>query len=132
MADAQQRLLPTLLGTRPVPIDLGSQTITFGGSAVTFPLRKKGWLSELIVHFTLAGTVSTATLVFNQLMPYNVITQFLLDGPGQTPPFRVGGFGKHVWDLMESQQAPFVDGKRLLQAAIGTLDQNAYDASLID
>jgi hypothetical protein len=132
MAVAQQQLAPTLLGSRRVPIDLGTQTMTVGGPAVTFPLRKKGWLSALVAHVILVGTASTATLVFNQLMPYNLITQFLLDGPGQTPPFRLGGFGKHIWDLIEKPWAPFVDGTRVLGTSLGTLDANAYDASILD
>ncbi|MHB8420646.1 MAG: hypothetical protein ACYDCL_21450 [Myxococcales bacterium] len=123
---------PTLLGTRRIPIDLGSQAFTLGGASLTFPLRKKGWLSALFVHVAGAYTVATATLVPNQLMPYNIITQFLLDGPGQTPPFRLGGFGLHVWNLVEKTLAPFVTGERVLGSAIGTLDANAYDASLLD
>ncbi len=132
MAVAAQQLAPTLLGSRRVKIDLGTQAAALGGPALTFPLRKKGWLSELVVHSTLVGTAANATLVFNQLMPYNIITQFLLDGPGQTPPFRIGGFGKHIWDLIEKQHAPFVDGTRVIGTSFGTLDQNAYDASLLD
>ncbi len=125
-------LAPTLLGARRIPIDLGSQAFTLGGASLTFPLRKKGWLSALIVHVSGAYTVATATLVPNQLMPYNIVTQFLLDGPGQTPPFRLGGFGLHVWNLIERSFAPFIDGQRSLAAGIGTLDGNAYDASLVD
>lgn len=129
---APQQLLPTLLGTRRIPIDLGTQTFVLGGSSLTFPLRKKGWLSALIVHISATYTVATATLVPNQLMPYNVVTQFLLDGPGQTPPFRLGGFGLHVWNLVEKTLAPFITGERLPSGSIGTLDANAYDATIID
>ena len=124
--------VPTLLGTRRVPIDLGSQTFTLGGASLQFPLRKKGWLSALIVHVSGAYTVATATLVPNQLMPYNIVTQFLLDGPGQTPPFRLGGYGLHVWNLVEKSLSPFVPGERVLGTSLGTLDANAYDASLLD
>jgi hypothetical protein len=124
--------VPTLLGTRRIPIDLGSQAFSLGGASLTFPLRKKGWLSNLFIHVSGAYTVATATLVPNQLMPYNIITQFLLDGPGQTPPFRLGGFGLHIWNLIERPLAPFVTGERILGASLGSLDANAYDASLLD
>ena len=127
-----QSLLPTLLGSRRIPIDLGSQSFTLGGPSLTFPLRKKGWLSNLFVHVAGAYTVALATLVPNQLMPYNIITQFLLDGPGQTPAFRLGGFGLHVWNLVERPLAPFVTGERVLGSSLGALDANAYDASILD
>ncbi len=123
--------LPTLLGTRRVPLDLGSQTFTYGGGPTTFFLRKKGWLSLLVIHLTGTYTPTTSNLVFNQFMPYDS-AQFLFDGPGQTPPFRLGGFGLHQWNLREKSIAPFVSGARVLQSAVGGLDSNTFDNSLVD
>jgi hypothetical protein len=115
---------------RWIPEFLGNLPFVLGGAAITMPLDQVGYLDMIIVHLKGAATVATAPLVFNQMMPWNIINQFLVQPPGQTPPFRLGGQMLHAWNLQGSDFTPFVNGRDL--AAAGTLDANAYDVSIMD
>src|SRR5450759_3804111 len=84
---------------RWIPEFLGNFPFSLGGAPVTVPLDQVGYLDMLIAHVKGAATVATANLVFNQMMPWNIISQFLVQPPGQTPPFRLGGQMLHVWNL---------------------------------
>ena len=121
---------PAQLFMRWIPEFLGNFAFTLGGAPVTVALDQVGYLDMLVAHVKGAATVATANLVFNQMMPWNIITQFLVQPPGQTPPFRLGGMMLHQWNLMGSDFTPFVNGRDL--AASGTLDANAYDVSITD
>jgi hypothetical protein len=121
---------PAQLFMRWIPEFLGNYALTLGGAPVTVPLDQVGYLDMLIVHVKGAFTGATASLVFNQMMPWNIINQFLVQPPGQTPPFRLGGQMLHIWNLLGSDFAPFVNGRDL--AAPGTVDANAYDVSIMD
>ncbi len=121
---------PAQLFMRWIPEFLGNFPFTLGGAPVTVPLDQVGYLDMLIAHVRGAATVANANLVFNQMMPWNIITQFLVQPPGQTPPFRVGGALLHTWNLLGSDFSPFVNGADL--PAQGVLDANAYDVTIMD
>jgi hypothetical protein len=131
MATAAPALIPTLLATRRIPKDLGSQALTIGGPDVTVQLAPKGWLSYLVVHVSGTYTVANAALVFNQLMPFNIIKRFLIEGTGEAVPINLGGFGAKMWNLVERHGSPAVTGFPV-GASASTLLANAYDSSLID
>ncbi len=130
MASTAPALIPTLLATRRIPKDLGSQALTIGGPDVTVQLAPKGWLSYLVVHVAGTYTVATATLVFNQLMPLNIIKRFLLEGTGEAVPINLGGFGAKMWNLIERHGSPAVPGAAT-GALASTLLANAYDSSTV-
>ena len=132
MATAQApQLYPARFFMRPIWVDLGTKAFTLGGGALTFPLRAMGYLDMLLVHVFGTYTVATATLVFNQLQPYNLISNFLVQTPGSPlPPINAGGKSMHVWNLGLSDFAPFRWGTRF--PAQGTLDANAYHAGIVD
>jgi hypothetical protein len=115
---------------RWIPEFLGNFGFILGGAPVTVPLDQVGYLDMIIAHVKGAATVATANLVFNQMMPWNIISQFLVSPPGQTPPFRLGGQMLHLWNLQGSDFTPFVSGRDL--AAQGTLDANPFDVSITD
>lgn len=129
-------LYPARFFMRPIWVDLGTQTFTLGGNPNTYQLRQLGYLDMLVVHLTGTYTVATATLVFNAggspgLMPYNIIRNFLLQSPGNPlPPINAGGATMHVWNLRNSDFAP--GRKQFRFPAQGTLDANAYHASIVD
>jgi len=115
---------------RWIPEFLGNYAFTLGGPPVTVPLDQVGYLDMLIVHVKGAATVANANLVFLQMNPWNILSQILVQPPGQTPPFRLGGQTLHAWNLTGSDFAPFLNGRDL--PAQGTLDANAYDVSIMD
>lgn len=100
-------LAPAQLFMRWIPELLGNFPIVLGQAAITIPLDMVGYLDLLIVHVKGTITVANAPLVFNQLMPWNIITNFLVQPPGQTPPFRIGGQMLHAWNLIAPDYSPF-------------------------
>ena len=130
-AAAPQALYPAQFFMRPTRFDLGVQTFTLGGSPVTYSLRQQGYLDRLVVHMTGTYTPTNANLVFNQLMPYNIVPNFLVQTPDSPlPPINLGGANMHVWNLRNSDFAP--NRKQFRFPAQGTLDANAYHASVVD
>ncbi len=131
MTVAQPTLFPPRYFMRPIWVDLGAKAFTLGGAPVTFGLRQLGYLDMLVVHITGTYTVATAQLVFNQLEPYNIVPNFLVQTPGSPlPPINLGGRSMHIWNLRNSDFAPLGHGFRF--PAQGTLDANAYHASVVD
>lgn len=129
-AQQQQTLYPARLFERPIWVDLGAKAITLGGAAVSWALRQLGYLDMLVVHLSGTYTVANANLVFGPMGAYQAVTNFLLQPPGQQPPINIGGANMHVWNLVASDFAPFKKAFRF--AAQGTLDANAYHASIVD
>lgn len=127
---APQVLAPAQLFMRWIAEFLGNFPFTLGGPTIQVPLRKRGYLDMLIVHVKGAFTGANASLVFNQLQPWNIITQFLVQPPGQETPIRLGGQTLHGWNLLSKDFAPFINGGDA--TAAGTLDANAFDASIMD
>lgn len=124
-------LFPARFFMRPIWVDLGTQAFTLGGNPASYQLRQLGYLDMLIVHLTGTYTVATAALVFNALQPYNIVRNFLLQSPGNPlPPINAGGATMHLWNLRNSDFAP--GRKQFRFPAQGTLDANAYHASLVD
>lgn len=124
-------LYPARFFMRPIWVDLGSKAFTLGGAPVTFALRQLGYLDMLVVHLSGTYTVANAQLVFNQLQPYNIVPNFLVQTPGSPlPPINAGGKVMHSWNLRNSDFAPFRKGFRF--PAQGALDANAYHASTVD
>lgn len=128
---APQSLYPARFFMRPIWVDLGTQVFTMGGNPVTYQLRQLGYLDMLVVHLSGTYTVATAALVFNALQPYNIVRNFLIQSPGNPlPPINLGGASMHLWNLRNSDFAP--GRKQFRFPAQGTLDANAYHASIID
>jgi hypothetical protein len=148
MAQAPQQLYPARVFMRPVAIDLGSQAFTLGGAGVVFPLRQLGYLQALIVHITGTYTPTNAALVFLAFQPYNIVRNFNLVSPNSPlPPINAGGSSMHIWNLLESDFAPFRKGFRVpgsgkaLDVTLGTtsvvgapynLDGNAFHDGIVD
>ncbi|MDE2620634.1 MAG: hypothetical protein KGL54_10780 [Sphingomonadales bacterium] len=128
---ASPTLYPARYFMRPIWVDLGAKAFTLGGAPVTFPLRQLGYLDMLVVHLTGTYTVANANLVFNQLQPYNIVPNFMVQTPGSPlPPINLGGKSLHVWNLRNNDFAPIWQGFRF--PAQGTLDANAYHATQVD
>ncbi len=127
---AQQILAPAQLFMRWIPEFLGNFAFTLGGASVTVPLKKRGYLDMIIIHVKGAFTGANAALVFQQLQPWNILTQILVQPPGQETPIRLGGQSLHGWNLLGKDFAPFINGGDA--TAAGTLDANAYDVSIMD
>jgi hypothetical protein len=130
---AQNPLAPAQLFMRAIPEYLGNFPLTLGGSAIKVPLDQTGYLDSLIVHVKGTVTVATAALVFAAGMPWNLITQFLVQPPGQTPPFRLGGQSLHGWNLIAPDFAPFAkafgsSAGEIAAAYIGTPATTSIDA----
>lgn len=141
-------LYPARYFMRPVRIDLGSQTFTLGGAPVVFALRQLGYLQSLLVHITGTYTVANADLVFLAFGAYNVVASFVVQTPNSPlQPINAGGAAMHIWNLRESDFAPWVKGFRIpgsttaLDVALGTtsivgapynLDGDAYGDSIVD
>lgn len=124
-------LYPARYFMRPIWVDLGIKTFTLGGGQVQYQLRQLGYLDMLMVHIYGTFTGANATLVFNQLQPYNAVANFLLSSPSSPlPPINVGGKSMHVWNLRNEDFAPARQQFRF--PAQGTLDANAYHASIVD
>ena len=131
MATAAPTLYPARYFMRPIWTDLGSKPFVLGGSPVTYQLRQLGYLDALVVHITGTYTVATAALVFNQLEPENVVSNFLVQTPGSPlPPINLGGKSMHVWNLRNQDFSPYVRGWRF--PAQGVLDANPFHASIVD
>jgi hypothetical protein len=124
-------LFPARFFMRPIWVDLGAKAFTLGGAPVSYQLRQLGYLDMLVVHMTGTYTPTNANLVFNQLQPYNIVPNFLVQTPGSPlPPINLGGRSMHVWNLRNSDFAQFRKGFRF--PAQGTLDANAYHATQVD
>ena len=103
---AVRAMAPAQLFMRWIPELLGNYPVALGQAAINIPLDMVGYLDLIMVH--LKGTITTdAAITFNQLMPWNIITNFLIQPPGQTPPFRIGGQLLHAWNLIAPDFAPF-------------------------
>src|SRR5439155_2355155 len=94
--------------------------ITIGGAKQTLLLDNVGYGDMLVLHVKGTYTVATATLVFLAGQPFNILSNINVQPPGLTPPINLSGFMLHVWNLIEKNFAPFVDGVDL--PAQGTLD----------
>jgi len=130
-AAAAPTLFPARFFMRPIWVDLGAKAFTLGGPPVTYQLRQQGYLDMLLVHLSGTYTVANANLVFGQLQPYNIVPNFLVQTPGSPlPPINAGGKTMHVWNLRNGDFAPMGKGFRF--PAQGTLDANAYHATLVD
>jgi hypothetical protein len=118
---------------KPFRNDLGGgdKAFSLSGPTVTVALRKQGYLDMLVVHLTAAYTVSNAALVAIQLGFYNIVKNYNLSVPNKPiPPFNLGGFFAHVWNLRNRDFSPIRQQWRF--PAQGTLDANPYWASLVD
>jgi len=82
-----------------------------------------------VLHAKGTYTVATATLVLLAGAPWNLLSNITVQPPGLTPPINISGFMLHVWNLIEKNFAPFVDGVDL--PAQG-LDANAFDLGILD
>lgn len=107
---APRALAPAQLFMRWIPEFLGNFPLVLGQQAINVPLDMVGYLDLLILHVKGTITVANAPLVFNQLMPWNIFTNILVQPPGQTPPFRLGGQMLHAWNLISPDYAPFKTG----------------------
>lgn len=110
LAAPARTLAPAQLFMRWIPEFLGNFPFVLGQAAINVPLDMVGFLDLVIVHVKGTITVANAPLVFNQLMPWNIITNFLVQPPGQTPPYRIGGHMLHAWNLIAPDYAPFRTG----------------------
>lgn len=148
MAQAPAPQYPARVFMRPVAIDLGSQPFTLGGAGVVFALRQLGYLQSLIVHLTGTYTPTTAALVFLAFQPWNIVRNFNLVSPNSPlPPINAGGSSMHIWNLLESDFAPYRKGfdvpasTSALDVALGTasivgapynLDGSAFHDGMVD
>ena len=123
-------LYPARMFMRPVWTDLGTKTFTLGGAPVSYQLRQLGYLDMLIAHITGTYTPTNANLVFGAMGPYQAVTNFLVQSPSQQPAINIGGAMLHVWNLRASDFAPY--RRQFRYPAQGTLDANAYHASVVD
>ena len=121
--------LPFQLFTRWIPEFLGNIPITLGGAKQTLLLDNVGYGDMLVLHVKGTYTVATATLVLMAGAPWSILSNINVQPPGLTPPVNISGFMLHVWNLIEKNFAPFVQGEDF--AGQG-LDANAYDAGIMD
>jgi hypothetical protein len=121
--------LPFQPFTRWIPEFVANVPITIGGAKVTQLLDNVGYGDMLVLRIKGTYTVATATLVLLAGAPWNIFSNINVQPPGLTPPVNLSGFMLHVWNLIEKNFAPFVDGVDL--PAQG-LDANAFDLGLID
>ena len=121
--------LPFQLFTRWIPEFLANLPITLGGAKQTLLLDNVGYGDMLVLHLKGTYTVATSPLVFLAGAPWNILSNINVQPPGLTPPVNLSGFMLHVWNLIEKNFAPFVDGVDL--AAQG-IDVNAFDAGILD
>jgi hypothetical protein len=121
--------LPFQLFTRWIPEFVANIAITIGGPKVTQLLDNVGYGDLLVLHAKGTYTVATATLVPNAGAPWNLFSNINVQPPGLTPPINISGFMLHVWNLIEKNFAPFVDGADFPGQG---LDTNAFDAGILD
>lgn len=126
-------LYPARFFMKPFRFDLGGgdKPFTLSGPTITVALRKQGYLDMLVAHLTADYTVANAALVFIQLGAYNAVKNFNLNVPNKPlPPFNLGGFFAHLWNLRNRDFSPIRQQWRY--PAQGTLDANPYWAALVD
>lgn len=116
---------------RRIPAYLGNFPFTLGGQSVQVPLLKRGYMEMLVVNAKGAATVANANLVFAQLAPWNLITRFAVQPPGQLTPINLGGEGLHKQNLIARDVAPFGFAEDLL-AFGAAIDANAYESTILD
>lgn len=130
-APAQAPVQSALGWMRRIPAYLGNFAFTLGGQSVQVPLLKRGYMEMLIVNVKGAATVANAALVFAQLAPWNIISRFSLQPPGQLTPINLGGEGLHLQNLIARDIDPFGPAESLL--AFGSVvDANAYESTILD
>lgn len=116
---------------RRIPAYLGNFAFVLGNPTINVPLLKRGYMEMLIVNLHGTATVATAALVFAQLAPWNIVSKFLMQPPSQLTPTNLGGEGLHFFNLLARDVAPFASSARNSPAG-GSLDANAYEASILD
>lgn len=121
--------LPFQLFTRWIPEFLTNLPITIGGARVTTQLDNVGYGDMLVLHVKGTYTVATATLVFLAGAPWNILSQIVIQPPGLSAPIAQSGIMTHLWNLVEKNFAPFVNGADFAGQA---LDANGFDASILD
>ncbi len=121
--------LPFQLFTRWIPEFLGNIPITLGGAKQTLLLDNVGYGDMLVLHVKGTYTVATANLVLMAGAPWSILSNINVQPPGLTPPVNISGFMLHVWNLIEKNFAPFVQGEDFTGQG---LDANAYDAGIMD
>lgn len=132
-APVQRILQPAEYYLQPITELRKTDSFTLGGAPARVDLDPHGYLELLVVHIEGAFTGANAALVFNALMPWNVVTEFdVLPPNSAVAPVRLGGQGLHVWNHLGKDFAPLVNGAQARDLTLGTLDANAYDATLAD
>lgn len=128
-APAPAARMPFQLFTRWIPEFLVNLPLTLGGARQGTALDQVGYGDMVVLHVKGTYTVATATLVFLAGAPWNLLSQIVIQPPGLSAPIALSGFMVHMWNLVEKNFAPFVNGANSPNFG---LDVNAFDAAQVD